>query len=372
MLQILEYPGNLDIMIPRRTFTKLLAGLPAITSLAAANETLRQAGAKKNLLVGSAVSFRQLQRPDYRKLLSDQASIVVSENDMKWQLIHPEAERYDFAHADALLAFAATADQKVRGHNLCWHNQLPGWFQSVATPENAGDVLRRHIAEVAGHYRGRIHSWDVVNEAINVDDGRPDGLRKSPWFNLLGPQYLDIAFTAASKADGQAILTYNDYDLEQDSPKHESKRAAVLQLLTSLRRRGVPVQALGLQAHLHANTKPETWSGLERFLDSVEQLGLQIFVTELDVDDSDLPGDISERDAAVAKMYGDFLKRVLARKSVKAVLTWGISDANTWLNSRHPRSDGLPKRPLPFDPEMKPTPAFYAMLDAIGNAPVRS
>ena len=238
--------------------------------------------------------------------------------------------------------------------------------------ENAADLLRRHIAEVAGHYRGRIHSWDVVNEAINLDDGRPNGLRKSQWLNLLGPQYLDIAFTAAAKADGQAILTYNDYDLEQDSPKHEAKRAAVLGLLTSMKSRGIPVQALGLQAHLHATGKPDNWSGFERFLDSVDKLGLQMFITELDVDDSELPRDVSERDAAVAKVYGDFLKRVLPRKSLKAVLTWGISDANTWLNGRHPRPDGLRKRPLPFDAEMKPKPAFYAMLEAINSAPARS
>jgi endo-1,4-beta-xylanase len=360
-------------MILRRTFTKLLAAMPAVASYpSAASETLREAGAKKNLLVGSAVSYRQLERGDYRKLLADQASIVVSENDMKWQLIHPEVQRYEFTHPDALIAFAAKSNQKVRGHNLCWHNQLPSWFQSVATPGNAADQLRKHIAEVAGHFRGRIHSWDVVNEAINIDDGRQDGLRKSPWFNLLGPQYLDIAFSAAAKADGQAVLTYNDYDLEQDSPKHEAKRAAVLQLLRSLQGRNIPVQALGLQAHLHAKGKPAEWSGFERFLDAVEKVELQVFVTELDVDDSELPADIAARDAAVAKLYGDFLRRVLARNSVKAVLTWGISDANTWLNSCHPRPDGQRKRPLPFDVEMKPKPAFYAMLDAIAGAPARS
>ena len=154
-------------MIPRRTFTKLLAAVPAFSSsLSAASETLRDAGARKNLLVGSAVSYRQLERDDYRTLLANQASILVSENDMKWQLVHPEVDRYDFSHPDALVGFAKKENQKVRGHNLCWHNQLPRWFPSVATPENAGDLLRRHIAEVAGRYRGRIHSWDVVNDAF--------------------------------------------------------------------------------------------------------------------------------------------------------------------------------------------------------------
>src|SRR4051794_38951041 len=195
------------MVLSRRTFAKIVAATPAISSCySAPSETLRAAGAKKKLLIGNAVSFRQLERLDYTALLRNQASILVSENDMKWLLIHPEPERYDFAHSDALVAFAAKNNQKVRGHNLCWHNQMSTWFQSAATPENAADLLRRHIAEVAGHYRGRIHSWDVVNEAINVDDGRPDGLRKSQWLNLLGPQYLDIAFTAAAKADGQAIL----------------------------------------------------------------------------------------------------------------------------------------------------------------------
>jgi endo-1,4-beta-xylanase len=111
---------------------------------------------------------------------------------------------------------------------------------------------------------------------------------------------------------------------------------------------------------------------LDRFLDAIERLGLQIFVTELDVEESELPADVRTRDAAVAKLYSDFLSRVLSRRSVKAVLTWGLSDANSWLNSRHPRPDGLPKRPLPFDPDLKPTPAFFAMLEAIEAAPSRS
>ena len=132
------------MVLSRRTFTKLAAATPAISSCySAPSETLRAAGAKKNLLIGSAVSFRQLGIPDYTTLLREQASIVVSENDMKWLLIHPEAERYDFAHSDALVAFAAKNNQKVRGHNLCWHNQMSTWFQSIATPENAADLRRR-------------------------------------------------------------------------------------------------------------------------------------------------------------------------------------------------------------------------------------
>ena len=180
-----------------------------------------------NLLVGSAVSYRELQDDAFTALLAEQANIVVPENEMKWAVIHPEPDRFDFARGEALVSFGKEHGQKVRGHNLCWHEQLPKWFAGYALPQNAADLLRQHIAVVAGHYRGQIHSWDVVNEAINVADGRPDGFRSSPWLKLLGQDYIGIAFRAARRADPNAILTYNDYDVEQDGPKFDAKRKAV-------------------------------------------------------------------------------------------------------------------------------------------------
>ena len=326
---------------------------------------LRDAGAGKNLLVGSAVSYAELQRPDFAHLLAAQASIVVSENDMKWQRIHPERERFDFQKADALASFASENGQRLRGHNLCWHNQLPAWFKQEATTRNAEDLLRRHIAEVAGHFAGRIHSWDVVNEAVAVEDGRKDGLRDSIWLQLLGPRYIDIAFRAAAEADRRALLTYNDYDLEQDGPRHDAKRKCVLDLLTSLRNLKTPINAIGLQSHLRASAKPSDWTGLHDFLEQVERMDLQVFVTELDVDDRNLPGENGERDSGVARLYREYLTNVLQHRSVKAVLTWGLTDGDTWLNSFNPRKDGVAQRPLPFDPELRPTRAFFAMRDAI-------
>ena len=224
---------------------------------------------------------------------------------------------------------------------------------------------------MAEHFAGQIHSWDVVNEAVQVTDGRPDSLRNSPWLRLIGPQYIEIAFRTASKADGHALLTYNDYDLEQAGPQYEAKRKAVLQLLTNLRNRGTPIDALGLQSHLRATGKADDWTELHRFLEQIERLGLQVFVTELDVNDSDLPGGIAERDRMVGELYRDYLQNVLQHSSVRAVLTWGLTDKDTWLNSFTPRKDKLPQRPLPFDEELKPTPAFYAMRDAISATAAR-
>jgi endo-1,4-beta-xylanase len=261
--------------------------------------------------------------------------------------------------------------QKVRGHNLCWHNQMPSWFAQVATPQNAADLLRRHIDTVAGHFAGHIQSWDVVNEAVHVEDGRPDGLRTSKWLQLLGPDYIGIAYRAASKADPKALLTYNDYDIEQDGIKFDQKRAAVLRLLTSMRDQKIPIQAVGLQSHLHASTKLPDWTALHEFITAVEKLDLQVFVTELDVNDSDLGPDIEQRDHAVAELYRDYLNNVLQHRSVKAVLTWGLTDRDSWLNGFSRRHDQRPQRPLPFDSDLKPKPAFYAMVDAISAASSR-
>ena len=331
---------------------------------------LREIAAQRGLLVGSAVSFAELQRPDFANLLAQEASIVVPEADMKWTRTHPEPDRYDFSRGDALLAFAAAHDQKVRGHNLCWGNYNPGWLAGVATKQNAADLLQRHIAAVAGHFAGRIHSWDVVNEAVEVKDGRPDGLRNSIWLQLAGPGYIETAFRAAAEADPNALLTYNEYDLEQDTPEHDLKRRAVLRLLTSLRERQAPIQALGLQAHLRADLTPSGWGGMHRFLERVDQLGFEVFVTELDVNDRDFSSKTAKRDREVASLYHDFLKNVLQHRCVKTVLTWGLSDPDSWLSKSMPREDGLPQRPLPFDADLKPTPAFFAMRKAILALPI--
>lgn len=357
----------------RRDFTKTFLGAAAAVPLAAeSTPTLREAGAKKNLLVGTAVSYSQLQRPDFTRLLAEQASIVVSENDMKWGPLRPTPDTFDFKRADALVAFAQQHNQKVRGHNLCWHQQLPKWFNTVATRQNAADLLKRHIQTVVTRYAGKIQSWDVVNEAIHLEDGRPDGLRNSPWLQMIGRSYIEIAFRTARAYDPDAILTYNDYDLAQDTPANEAKRKAVLQLLTTLKDQDVPVQALGIQSHLTANPSGDyEWGGFDRFVAEVERLGLQLFITELDVNDRALPGSVAERDSGVAHLYRSYLDAALRHPSFKDLLTWGLTDQDTWLNGFRRRSDGLPQRPLPFDGDLRPTPVFNAMLDSISAAPVR-
>jgi endo-1,4-beta-xylanase len=329
--------------------------------------SLRAYAEAHGLLTGCAVVPERLAgEPAYANTVARQANLLVAENAMKWKALRPAPDKYNFAPADAILSFASAHGQRLRGHNLCWHEALPDWFQSTATRENARRLLTDHIQHVAGHFAGKLHSWDVVNEAIEIKDGRSDGLRRSPWLEFAGPDYIEIAFRAARLADSTALLTYNDYGIELDTPDQQLKRAQVLALIKRLKLRGVPLHALGIQSHLTAG-EGTPGAGLRDFIREVAALDMQIFVTELDISDHKLTGSPAERDAVVARLYADYLDLVLAEPNVTAVLTWGITDKYTWLNHYHARSDGQPQRCLPFDPEYHPTPIFFAMRKAFDS-----
>jgi len=307
----------------------------------------------------------------YTRTVIEQANILVAENAMKWSSLRPTASTYEFGAADKLFEFAAKYGQAVRGHNLCWHEQLPNWFDTVATPDNARSLLTQHIETVAGRYAGRVHSWDVVNEAVRVEDGRPDGLRKSPWLDLIGPDYIELAFAAAAKADPKAKLTYNDYDIELDTPEQTAKRGQVLMLVRRLHARGLPIGAIGIQSHLQA-TGPEPGAGVIGLIREAAKMGLEVYITELDVNTRKLDGGDAEQDTAVAAVYKNYLGLVLPEPNVKAVLTWGITDAHTWLNQSREkwslRADGARQRSLPFYDDYTPAPAFFALRGALDAA----
>ena len=336
--------------------------------------SLRAHAEANGLLVGCAVVPENLSDDSrYASIVSQQENLLVAENAMKWHALRPAPDQYNFQPADAILSFAAANHQKVRGHNLCWHEALPDWFKSTVTRENARSVLTEHIRKVAGHFAGRLHSWDVVNEAIDLKAGRADGLRNSPWLELIGPDYIEIAFQTARMADSTALLTYNDYGIELDTPEQMKKREKVLQLVRRLKLSGVPIHAVGIQSHLTAGDGVPG-AGLGDFIREMRELEMQVFITELDVSDHKLQGSAAKRDEIVAKLYGDYLRLVLAEPNVTAVLTWGVTDKYSWLNHEHSRTDGQMQRPLPFDADYQPTPAFFAMrgvFDVKGSVKAR-
>jgi endo-1,4-beta-xylanase len=260
---------------------------------------------------------------------------------------------------------------KYRGHTLLWESALPPWFHDTVNTGNAKAMMLDHISVVVGHYAGKMHSWDVVNEAIQPNDGRPDGLKNTPWLQMIGPDYIEMAYRAAHQADPNAMLVYNENWLEPEDRGAEKKRQLTLSLLSNLKKKDVPIHGLGIQSHLFA----ETVVGgpmLARFLDEVADLGLVILITEMDIRDQHLTGSVEARDKAVAQKYYDYLSFMLQRKSVKAVLTWGLSDRYTWIAEHNPRPDGSPVRPLPYDADLKPTPAWNAIAAAFDHAVERS
>jgi endo-1,4-beta-xylanase len=362
--------------MPELLRARALAGITTPEQAITGAGSLKAHAAMRGLLAGCAVNAALLREDKgYRTLLAEQCSIVVPENCMKWHTLRPTADTYDFTDADNLVAFAEAHGIKVRGHNFVWHESIPEWFAATVNKDNAQKFLVDHIHAVGGRYKGKIHSWDVVNEAIWVPDGRPDGLRtSSPWFQLLGPGYIDLAFRTARETDPAALLTYNEYGIENDSDENEKKRVAVLALLRRMKADKVPLDALGIQSHIKAGGKDGFGKGLRELLDGAKALGLQVFVTELDVnDDAVVTADIAGRDKIVADVYRDYLTKVLQGPEVKAVLTWGVSDKNSWLNQGKVRKlhpERL-QRPLPFDPDYAPAPAFFAMRDCFDNAKKR-
>jgi len=339
--------------------------------------SLKAHAAARGLLTGCAVNAALFRDDEnFRNLLAEQYSMVVPENCLKWNILRPTAETYSFTDADSLVAFAEQHGMKVRGHNFVWHEALPKWFAATVDKDNARQFLVDHIHTVGGRYKGKIHSWDVVNEAIWIPDGRPDGLRSSsPWFEMLGPEYIDLAYRTARETDPAALLTYNDYSIEYDNDEDGKKRAAVLALLRRMKSDNVPLDALGIQSHIRAGGTTGFSQGVRELLDGAKALGLQVFVTELDVnDDAVTTEETADRDKAVAEVYRTYLTAALEGPEVKAVLTWGVTDKNTWLNNgtkfRKQHPERL-QRPLPFDPDYQPAPAFFAMREAFDAAKKR-
>jgi len=343
--------------------------------------SIRSAGAGQGILAGCAVNVGALRKDAaYKKLLEEQVGIVVAESSFKFGPLRPTPTTFFFEDADFLADFAHENRMKLRGHNFVWHRQLPVWFESYVTQKNAKQVLVEHIEKVGGRYKGRIHSWDVVNEAVQVSDGLAGGFRDSPWQKVLGgtgavPNYIEVAFRTARRVDPKAMLVYNDYGIEGEDEGSGKKRAAVMGLLREMQNQGIPLDGLGVQSHISAVGKdghvPVFGAGLMGMIAEVRKMGLKVLVTEMDVNDRYVGAEVGARDSAVAQMYGSYLGTVLEDPAVIAVLTWGITDKYTWLNGEDSRTDGQKERPLPFDAAMQPVAAFAAEVRALAGAPVR-
>jgi endo-1,4-beta-xylanase len=364
--------------LSRRSFLAA-AGLAACAPLAEPPPQEGQPGlgalaAAKGLHFGAALQPRHLRDEAYAALVRREVGMLVGESAQKWHVIGRERTP-DYTEADALAAFADVNGHILRGHTLLWYLHMPGWWEAIEDRRAAEQAVVDHIAATVGRYRGRIVSWDVVNEAIEPDDGRADGLRRAVLLARFGDGYLHRTFAAARQADPACQLVFNDYGFEYATRWHEQRRRALLGLLARFRRDGTPVDAVGLQSHLVAG-QPFDAAPWRRFLADIAAMNYRIVVTELDVADQALPSDVAARDAAVANEYKRFLDATLDERAVDAVLTWGLTDRWTWMRGpaalpSHRRKDGMQQRPLPFDDALRRKPAWAAIAQALVAAPAR-
>jgi len=353
----------------------LLAGMAANRG-EAGSLTLKDAY-KNDFLIGAAINQSQFYEQDARgvPIIEAQFNSTTPENILKWESVHPEPDKYAFDAPDQYVAFGEKHHMFIIGHTLVWHNQTPRWvFQDTNGDPVTRDVLLQrmhdHISTVMGRYKGRIKGWDVVNEALN-ENGT---MRKSKWETIIGDDYIEKAFQFAHEADPDAQLHYNDYSLED-----EPKRNGAIALITKLKSEGIPITAIGLQCHVKmSRPTPEQEDAT---ISAFAALGVKVMITELDVDvvpatqrnrTADIQANAQAtaganeftnglpevQQEALAKRYAELFRVfVKHRADISRVTFWGVTDGDSWLNTR-----GRVDYPLLFDRAGKPKPAFDAVI----------
>jgi endo-1,4-beta-xylanase len=320
--------------------------------------------------IGVAVSARSLDDPENKKLILQQFNSLTPENAMKMGPIHPKENYYNWKNADSIVAFAQCHHLRVRGHNLCWHEQAPDWFFTdsagkLVSKEVLLQRLKDHITTVVNRYKGKIYEWDVVNEAI--DDNPDNFLRNSLFYQICGEDYIIKAFEYARAADPKAVLFYNDYNLD-----HTEKVDRVYRLLKQLKDKRVPVDAVGMQSHwsVYGPTRDQ----LEYAINKFASLGLKIQITELDIslykweknrraktaaDKDEYTTELEQKQSDQYKMIFDVLRE--HKKDITGVTFWNISDRHTWLDN-YPVA-GRKNYPLLFDTHLQPKKAYWEVVD---------
>jgi endo-1,4-beta-xylanase len=372
------------LMQPPNRFALVLCSTVVLAIHCHAQTALKDAY-KNHFLIGAALNQSQFSGVENCEvsLIKTQFNTITPENVLKWASVHPEPNRYDFGSGDRYVEFGQRNGMFIVGHTLIWHYQTPAWvFQDgKGNPVDRDTLLarmREHILTVVGRYQGRIGGWDVVNEALD-DDG---SLRKSPWRQIIGEDYLLKAYQFAHEADPKVQLYYNEYSLEIPS-----KRAGAIALIKKLKSQGVHIAAVGLQGHYRLNWPAAT--EVDNAITAFSKLGLKVMITELDVDvlppavrsttaevglsvelkpelnpyTNGLPDSVQQ---TLAKRYADLFAVFLKHHdSINRVTFWGVTDANSWLNY-WPVKNRL-NYPLLFDRHCQPKPAFDAVIQAVSQ-----
>lgn len=309
--------------------------------------------------IGTAVDINALNNIiPYKAIAIKQFNSITPENIFKASFLHPQKDVFHWADADKLAVFCGDHSKRLHGHTLIWHQQLPQWILDFDGDREAWDMLmKHHIETIVAHFRGKVKAWDVVNEAFN-EDGT---LRNSIWRQKIGDMYIAKAFKYAHEADPDALLFYNDYNLESNP----EKRRAVFDQMNSLRRSGINVDGIGLQMHIDID-KPE----LSDIADAMKQVADQdykLHISEMDVSvnprNRDISGkldDLLNEQAAILSAVVQNYNNIPA-KFQYGITFWGISDENSWIRSYYGRID----YPLLYDDNYSPKPAYCKLLETL-------
>jgi endo-1,4-beta-xylanase len=348
-------------------------------------QTLREAADAHGLLVGTAVRPAQLSEEAYASTLAREFNMLEPEDALKWEVVHPEQQSFDFSQADQVVEFAIRNKMKVRGHTLVWHHQNPKWLsQGNFTSHELAQLLEQHIKTVVGHYRGKILAWDVVNEAF--DELHPGTLRSTIWRDQPGiatassfepraasnlarselearsPQqaysYIERCFRWAHEADPHALLFYNEAEAETMNAKSD----AIYAMVHDFRQRGVPIDGVGFQMHianLHADVASIS-ANINRFT----ALGVQVHITEMDVAlPVDANGNARPEDLQLqADIYREIATACVSHPGCTAIQTWGFTDKYSWIGSHAKHAQGAA---LPFDRNYRAKPAYLALRNTL-------
>ena len=327
-------------------------------------QSLRDDADKSGMLVGAAVNPRLFGETIYASTLAREFNMVEPENVMKWGAIRPVQDKFNFDPGDEVVAFAQAHKMKVRGHCLLWSEYNPAWLSKGSfTPEQLSKLLREHITTVMKHYSGQVFAWDVVNEAFLADGNiEPSIWYDSPGIGFAGKQtaYIEQAFRWARAADSKALLFYNDYDTEGLNPKSD----AVYAMVKDFKRRGVPIDGVGIQAHI-SNFDMKEISSLAANLARLTALGVQVHITEMDVA---LPLDANgvlldpANLARQADIYRFVATACVQQPGCTAFQTWGFTDKYSWIPGY---TKGAKGRALLFDQGYAPKPAYNALREVL-------
>ncbi|MEU1576638.1 endo-1,4-beta-xylanase [Streptomyces collinus] len=302
--------------------------------------TLGAQAAQSGRYFGTAVSAGRLGDGTYTGILDREFNSVTAENEMKWDATEPSRGSFTFSRADQIANRAQAHGQRLRGHTLVWHSQLPGWVGSIRDANTLRGVMNNHITTVMNRYKGRIHSWDVVNEAFA--DGGSGQMRSSVFRDVLGTGFIEQAFRTARSADPAAKLCYNDYNIENWS---DAKTQGVYRMVRDFTSRGVPIDCVGLQAHFGAGGPPGSF---QTTLSSFAALGVDVQITELDIAQ------------APPTAYANTVRACMNVARCTGITVWGIRDSDSWRSGENP---------LLFDRNGNKKPAYSAALTAMGGTP---